>query len=66
MPGSPDWPLSEQDREIKFLDCAGRAIGPQGARALLDLTRRTRELPRIAELTAAATPHGRVAELKRA
>jgi 2-methylcitrate dehydratase PrpD len=58
VPGSPVWPLSAADREHKFLDCAGRAIGPDAARALLAIGRRTAELRDVSELTAAAVPGG--------
>lgn len=55
-PGSPAWPLSDDDRSAKFMDCATPALGPHGARGLLDRIRNCRDLPDISALTQATAP----------
>jgi 2-methylcitrate dehydratase PrpD len=55
VPGSPDWPLSAEDRRAKFLDCAAIALGPDRAEKLLAIAERTASLPDIGELLDAAT-----------
>jgi 2-methylcitrate dehydratase PrpD len=56
-PGNPAvWPMSEDDRRTKFLDCARLALGDEGAEALFDLAGRTAELGNISELARAAVP----------
>ena len=53
-PGSPAWPLTQQDRDAKFLDCAALAIGPTAARRLLDRAQALIDLDDISTLVAAA------------
>ncbi len=55
-PGSPEWPMSEADRDEKFMDCAGRVLGDKGARALLDLARNCEQLTDVRELAQATLP----------
>ncbi|MGH8699907.1 MAG: MmgE/PrpD family protein [Burkholderiales bacterium] len=59
VPGSPAWPMTEADRVAKFRDCAARVLGAAGAERLLDLCRRSRELPDIGELARATVPAAR-------
>jgi len=56
VPGSPAWPMNEQDRSAKFIDCAARVLGAAGAEKLLALARDARSLPAVRELTAATVP----------
>lgn len=56
VPGSPAWPMTEQDRVGKFMDCAARVLGTPGAGHLLDLCRRCRTVPDIRELVRATVP----------
>jgi len=56
VPGSPAWPMTEQDRVGKFMDCATRVLGAPGAERLLELARRCQSLPNIRELTRATIP----------
>lgn len=53
-PGSPAWPLTQQDRDAKFLDCAGLAIGSPAARHLLTLAQTLSDLDDISTFVAAA------------
>src|SRR3546814_11457030 len=39
VPGSPDWTLSDDDRRVKFHDCAGRDLGEERARDLFGIAR---------------------------
>jgi hypothetical protein len=55
-PGSPDWPITESERDRKFLDCAGRVLGAVGARRVLDLAIRARSLGNVADLARAMVP----------
>ena len=55
-PGSPEWPMSEADRDEKFMDCAGRVIGEKGARTLLDLAQKCEQLPDVRILAQATLP----------
>ena len=55
-PGSPDWPMTESERDEKFLDCAGRVLGGVGARRVLDLATGTRSLANVADLARATVP----------
>ena len=57
-PGSPGWPLSEEARKAKFLDCAARALGQSGAKALLETVWRTAALADISAIAETATPSG--------
>ena len=56
VPGSPAWPMTEQDRVGKFMDCAARVLGAPGAERLLEVARRSHTLPDIRELTQATVP----------
>ena len=38
-PGSPAWPMSPEQRDEKFMDCAGRVLGQAGAAKLLEAVR---------------------------
>jgi 2-methylcitrate dehydratase PrpD len=55
-PGSPEWPMTDADRDEKFLDCAGRVLGEPGARHLLDLLRRFETIPDVGALIKATVP----------
>ncbi len=55
-PGSPEWPMTEADRDEKFLDCAGRVLGEPGAQQLLGLMRGFESVPNIRALIKAAVP----------
>ena len=56
-PGDPvAWPMSEDDRRTKFLDCARLALGHEGAEALFELAGRAVELGAISELARATVP----------
>ena len=57
-PGSPAWPISAADHDEKFLDCAGRLLGKQGARALLDLALNCQSLPDVSALVRATVKGG--------
>jgi 2-methylcitrate dehydratase PrpD len=55
-PGSPVWPVSEAERDEKFLDCAGRALGGTEARELLDLLLKCRSLADVGPLVRSTVP----------
>jgi 2-methylcitrate dehydratase PrpD len=55
-PGSPDWPMTESERDAKFLDCAGRVLGGVGARRVLDVAIGARALGNVADLARAMVP----------
>jgi 2-methylcitrate dehydratase PrpD len=55
-PGSFAWPLTEADREAKFLDCASLVPGAAGALALYRLALDCRGLGDVAMLAKAAAP----------
>jgi 2-methylcitrate dehydratase PrpD len=55
-PGSPEWPMTEADRDEKFLDCAGRVLGEPGAQQLLGLMRGFETIPNIRTLIKATVP----------
>jgi 2-methylcitrate dehydratase PrpD len=59
-PGSAQWPITEADRDEKFLDCAGRVLGNVGARRVLELAVRCAKLPDLRELAAAMVPDAAV------
>ena len=61
VPGSPAAPMTREDRVEKFLDCAGRVLGEPGAKKLLALLERCRELPDARELVKATVPQERAA-----
>jgi 2-methylcitrate dehydratase PrpD len=56
VPGSPAAPMTREDRVEKFLDCAGRVLGEPGAKKLLALLERCRDLPDARELVRATVP----------
>lgn len=56
VPGSPAWPMTEQDRVEKFMDCAARVLGTAGAERLLDLCRGCLSLADVRELARATLP----------
>ncbi len=64
-PGSPDWPVSESERDEKFLDCAGRVLGGVGAKRVLDLAIAARSLGNIAELARLTVPAQETARAER-
>jgi len=55
-PGSPAWPVSDRERDEKFLDCAGRVLSHAEARGLLDLLLTCRTLADITPLVQATVP----------
>jgi 2-methylcitrate dehydratase PrpD len=55
-PGSPEWPMTGQERDEKFLDCAGRVLGAPGAQQLLGLLRGFEAIPNIGTLIKATVP----------
>lgn len=55
-PGSPVWPVSEAERDAKFLDCAGRVLDAAEARGLLDLLLNCRSLADVEPLVRATVP----------
>ncbi len=55
-PGSPVWPVSEAERDEKFLDCAGRVLGGAQARELLDLLLKCRSFADVGPLVRATVP----------
>jgi hypothetical protein len=48
--------MTEQDRDEKFLDCAGRVLGQPGARQLLDTLRGFETIADIRTLVKATIP----------
>jgi len=56
VPGSPAWPMTQEERVGKFMDCAARVLGTSGAERLLDLGQRCRTLPDIRALAQATVP----------
>jgi hypothetical protein len=48
--------MSMADRDEKFMDCAGRVLGGQGARALLDLANDCGTLADVRALARATVP----------
>jgi 2-methylcitrate dehydratase PrpD len=55
-PGSPESPMTDADRDEKFLDCAGRVLGAPGARRLLDQLQRFETIPHVSSLILATVP----------
>jgi 2-methylcitrate dehydratase PrpD len=55
-PGSPVWPVSADERDEKFLDCAGRVLSGVESRTLLDLLLKCRSLADVGPLVRATTP----------
>lgn len=58
VPGSPAWPMTDRDREEKFMDCASRVLGSGGAKKLLALCHNCQSLADIGELARATVPAG--------
>ena len=58
-PGSPAWPMTEEDRVEKFMGFAGRVLGAPGAKQLLDLLGECETLPDISALIEATLPPGK-------
>ena len=56
VPGSPDAPMTPQDRVEKFMDCASRVLGESGARKLLGLLERCKDLQDMREVLGATLP----------
>ena len=56
VPGSPAWPMSEEDRAAKFMNCAARVLGDAGAGRLLELAQRCHALKDVRELARATAP----------
>ena len=56
VPGSPAAPMTSEDRVEKFVDCAGRVLGEPGARRLLGLLERCKDLADMRELVRATVP----------
>jgi 2-methylcitrate dehydratase PrpD len=56
VPGSPAWPMTDADRQAKFVDCVARVLGSDGARRLLQLCQQCRELPDIRDVVRATIP----------
>jgi hypothetical protein len=57
--------VSAQERDEKFLDCAGRVLGSAGARRALDLAIGAGSLGKISELTRATVPAQNAARARR-
>ncbi len=55
-PGSPEWPMTEADRDEKFLDCAGRVLGAPGAQRLLEQLRKFESISDVGALIKATVP----------
>ncbi len=56
-PGNPElWPMTDEGRETKFLDCALLALGDEGARKAFDIASRAAQLSDIGELAHACVP----------
>ena len=55
-PGSPAWPVSSDERDEKFLDCAGRVLSGAEARTLLDMLLNCRSLADVGPLVRATAP----------
>jgi 2-methylcitrate dehydratase PrpD len=56
VPGSRDWPLSEKDRDDKFLDCAAAALDDAAADDLLGRLKAMRSLDDVRILAKATVP----------
>lgn len=55
-PGSPQWPVMADERDEKFLDCAGRVLGSAGARRALDMAVAMEKLGNTADFARALVP----------
>jgi 2-methylcitrate dehydratase PrpD len=58
-PGSAAWPMTANDHEEKFVDCASRVLGRDAAQALYRLACRVDELPDVRKLVRATVPTAR-------
>ncbi|MDA0656682.1 MAG: MmgE/PrpD family protein [Proteobacteria bacterium] len=56
VPGSRAWPMSDAERDDKFKDCAGLALGASGAANLLDQLKSIRSASTIQALVKATIP----------
>jgi 2-methylcitrate dehydratase PrpD len=56
VPGSPEWPMTAAERKEKFMDCASRVLGPQGAERLSDRITRIKSQPDVSAVMAATIP----------
>jgi 2-methylcitrate dehydratase PrpD len=56
VPGSPAWPLTREERNEKFLDCAKRVLGEAGTQKLAALCERAQTLSDVRELVRATVP----------
>ena len=56
VPGSPAWPMTAEDRAVKFRNCAEPILGRTGTEQLLECIRRCLELPDVRELTVLTVP----------
>jgi len=56
VPGSRGWPLSDKDRDDKFLDCATAALHQTAAGDLLAVLKAMRSLDDVGSLTKATAP----------
>jgi 2-methylcitrate dehydratase PrpD len=56
VPGSRIWPMSEPDRDAKFIDCATQVLSDQGAADLLKQIKDIRGAHNIRELIKATIP----------
>jgi 2-methylcitrate dehydratase PrpD len=56
VPGSRGWPLSEKDRNDKFLDCAAAALDEAAAGNLLAALKAMRSLDDVGRLAKATAP----------
>lgn len=65
VPGSPAWPMTAQDRMVKFRDCTVPALGRMGADELLACVENCRELSDIRALTALTVPADKSRERKK-
>ena len=63
-PGSPVWPVSAEERDEKFLDCAGRVLSGAAARKLLDLLMKCQSLADVGPLVRATAPRPQRKSLK--
>ena len=56
VPGSRAWPISEKDRDDKFMDCARPVLGDTGTAALLDQLKAIRSAGDLRGLLKATVP----------
>jgi 2-methylcitrate dehydratase PrpD len=55
VPGSLLWPISERDRDAKFMDCATLALEKPRAEALLETLKHAKSATRVADFVELAT-----------